>query len=213
MSTAPAQNNTAFPVSFTAASLRPELARIVAQAYLDCGDWELARQHVLEQNLLQSRSRASAIRMEREFRQRLQTLTPRQLEILAQAPSDARRAVAWLAVLKHTAYVFEFAAEVLRPKLEHLDTVIRPSDYEGFFDTQVAEHPELADLTASTRVKIRNVLLVMLHEAGIITGPDKDLTFARPIIPPEVLDAIVSDDPRWLAGFLVPDGEIRSLAR
>lgn len=57
-----------FPVSFTAASLRPELARIVAQTYLDCGDWNQAKTMVRENNLLQARSQASANRMEQELR-------------------------------------------------------------------------------------------------------------------------------------------------
>lgn len=116
-------------------------------------------------------------------------------------------------MLKHSPFVFAFAAGVLRAKLERLDTVIRPSDYEGFFDSQVAEHPELARLTESTRVKIRRVLMTMLREAGIIIEPGKNLTFSRPVIPPEVLDAIVSDNPSWLAGFLVPAAEIESLVK
>jgi hypothetical protein len=202
-----------FPVSFTAASLRPELARIVAQTYLDCGDWNQAKTIVRENNLLQARSQASGNRMEQELRLRLQTLTQRQLDILAHSPSNARRAVAWLAVLKHSPFVFVFATGVLRVKLEHLDTVIRPSDYEGFFDSQVAEHPELARLTESTRVKIRRVLLTMLREAGIIIEPGKGLAFDRPVIPPEVFEAIASDNPSWLAGFLVPAAEIESLVK
>ena len=83
-----------YPVSFTAASLRPELARIVAQAYLDCGDWKQAKALVREGNLLQARSTASGNRMDQEMRLRMQKLTHRQLEILAEAPSDARQAIA-----------------------------------------------------------------------------------------------------------------------
>jgi hypothetical protein len=202
-----------FPLSFTAASLRPELARIIAQVYLDCGDWEATRQQVLTRNLLQSRARSSAIRMERELRQRLQTLTARQLDILAHATHDARRAIAWLAVLKHSPFVFAFAAGVLRVKYEQLDAVLRPSDYERFFEAQALQHPELARLKASTQGKIRRVIITMLREAGIIAPEGGELAFSRPLPPPDALDAIAADDPRWLAGFLVPDAEIISLAR
>ena len=202
-----------YPVSFTAASLRPELARIVAQAYLDCGDWERARERVLAQNLLQARSPLSAIRMEREIRQRLQTLTPQQLYILIHAPISTGAAIAWLSVLKHSPFVFAFAVEVLRAKFESHDTVLRPSDYEGFFEAQVVAHPELARLTVSTRQKMRRVMVTMLREVGIVTHPGKDPMFGRPMLPPDVLDSIVADQPAWLAGFLVPDREIQSFAR
>ncbi|MBS1221089.1 MAG: putative inner rane protein, partial [Proteobacteria bacterium] len=67
--------------SFTAASLRLELVRIVAEAYAAIGDWKAAKEHVLSHNALQARSASSAIRMERELRQRLQTLTNEQLHL------------------------------------------------------------------------------------------------------------------------------------
>ena len=202
-----------YPLSFTAASLRPDLARIVAEVFLACENWELAKQKILSQNLLQARSQHSAVRMEREFRQRLQNLTHAQLKVLAIAPLESRRAIAWLSVLKHSPFVRVFAGETLRAKLEHMDPRLRPSDYEAFFEAEAIAHPELIALAVSTRVKIRLVLNRMLEEAGILaeTGEKRDLV--RPIIPPDVLDAILTDDPRWLAGFLVPDTEIRSLLR
>ena len=204
-----------FPVGFTAASLRPELARIVAEAYLASGDWEQAKQLVLTQNLLQARSPASGVRMERELRQRLQTLTPAQLALLAHAPADDRRAMAWLAVLKYIPLVYALAADLLRGKLEHLDPVLRPSDYEAFFETQVAGQPALAELTPSTRNKIQQVIVRMLREVGIVSGlkTDKGLNFSRPVVAPDAWAAIVADHPCWLAGFLVPDDEIKSLTR
>ena len=78
-----------YSMSFTAASLRPELARIVAETYLESGDWDEARRRILDDNLLQARSRGSAVRMEGEIRQRLQTLTREQLEVAAGASAGA----------------------------------------------------------------------------------------------------------------------------
>ena len=204
-----------FPVGFTAASLRPELARIVAEAYLASGDWEQAKQLVLTQNLLQSRSPASAVRMERELRQRLQTLTPAQLELLAHAPADDRRAMAWLAALKYIPLIYALAADVLRSKIEQLDPVLRPSDYEAFFEGQIARQSELARLAPSTRNKIQQVIVLMLREAGIVSGlnQDKGLNLSRPMVTPDAWATIVDDHPCWLAGFLVPDDEIKSLTR
>lgn len=198
-----------YNLSFTASSLRPELARIVAEAYLDCRDWDLAKQRVLLENALQSRTASSRIRMEREIRQRIQTLTPPQTQILATAPSDSRTAIAWLSMLKISSFVFDFAAETLRSKLETSDTVLRPSDYETFCSAKSVSHPELAAITPSTQAKIRQVLLTMLREAGILS--ESDNAIRRPVLPHDVQQAITTDDHRWLAGFLVPDSEIRFL--
>lgn len=110
--------------SFMAASLRPELGRTVAEIYLAEGDWSAAKRRILETNALQCRSASSSIRMERELRQRLVTLTRAELTILATATADDRAAIAWLAVIKHTRFAYELAVEVLRDKLESLDAPI-----------------------------------------------------------------------------------------
>lgn len=200
-----------YSMSFTAASLRPELARILAEVFLSCGDWDETKKKVLADNALQARSPASGIRMEREIRQRLQTLSRSQIEILANAPADSRSAIAWLSVLKHEPFVFVFAAEVLRGKIEALDPVLRPSDYEQFVAGQATDHPELSRLTPTTKAKIRQVTIRMLREVGILGDDAKDFTLRRPVIPADVLAALVQDDPWWLAGFLVPDHEIATL--
>jgi hypothetical protein len=203
--------NRKYPMSFTASSLRPELARIVAEIYLDCGDWQEVRRRVLNDNLLQARSRGSAVRMEGEIRQRLQTLTRDQLVILAEAPADSRRAVAWLSVLKRNPFVFNFASRSLRAKMEVHDTVMRPSDYEEFLASESAAHPEVLALTPVTKAKIRQVLFKMLREAGMFGVGRTDFNLQRALLPADVLQAVVADDPRWLAGFLVPDAEIAAL--
>jgi len=206
METAPRYN-----LGFSAASLRADMARIVAEAYLDTRDWSLAKERILTQNALQTRVQSSSTRMEREIRQRVQLLTVPQIEILAKAPSGSRTAIAWLSMLKSSAFVFEFAAEVLRAKLQTMDTTLRPSDYEAFHTAKSAGHPELAGLTPASQRKVKQVLLTMLRDVGILATSGADNRIARPVVPHDVFAAILADDRRWLAGFLVPDPEILSL--
>jgi len=195
-------------LSFVAASLRPELIRVIAEAYLQCNSWESAKVQVLKSNALQARSPASAIRMERELRQRLMRLTSAEIHLAAHGIVEERTAIAWLAALKASSYIHAFASEVLRGKLSSLDPVLRASDYEAFFGNQSAIHPELLALTPSSRTKVRTVLLTMLREAGIGERTARELRIQRPIVSPSVYAALVADSPHWLAGFLVPDGEI-----
>ena len=199
-----------YNLSFTAASLRPELARIVAEYYLESGNWELARDRTLSMNALQCRSASSAIRLERELRQRLETLTHDQVAFLARATSEDRTAIAWLSACKHIRFAFEFAAEVLRDKLVVHDPILRHSDYEAYVETKGLSHPEFVRLTTSSKNKIRQVLLRMLTEAGLLVKGRSLGTIQRPTLSPAVLQVISTDSPSWLAGFLVPDTEIPS---
>lgn len=207
----PVRPSSGYNLSFTAASLRPDLARIVAEHYLTTGNWDLTREAILSSNALQCRSASSAVRLEREMRQRLGTLTHDQLFLAARATADDRAAIAWLAAFKSIRFAFEFASGVLREKLAAHDTVLRPSDYEAYVETQSLTHPNLARLTALSKNRVRQILLQMLREAGLLTtGPTVE-TIQRPALSPKVLRAIVSDSPQWLAGFLVPDAEILNL--
>lgn len=200
--------HSSYSFSFTAVSLRPELARIVAECYLAAGEWDLAKERMRSSNALQYRSARSAIRIERELSQRLATLDHAQLSLLAQATAEDRAAIAWLAACKHIPFVFEFAAEVLREKLEVHDTTLRPSDYEAYVEHKGISHPELARLLPSSKNKVRQILLRMLAEAGLLVKGAALGTIQRPPLSPVVVRAITSDEPKWLAGFLVPDAEI-----
>ena len=103
--------------SFTAASLRPELVRIMAATFVQTGSWDLAKAKILATNALQCRSASSALRLERELRPRLKTLTHDQIHFAAAATTDDRTAIAWLAACKRTRFLFDFAVESLREKL------------------------------------------------------------------------------------------------
>jgi hypothetical protein len=200
-----------YNLSFTAASLRPELARVVAEAYLAVGDWELAKERILASNALQCRTAAGAERQERELRRRLMWLTADQIALLTKATAEDRGALAWLAAVKHIQFAFEFAAEVLREKLAARDPVLRHSDYEAYLDIKSVTHPEIARLSGASKYKIRQVLLRMLREAGLLAKGAALGTILRPVLSPAVVDVIRKDDTRWLAGFLVPDTEIERL--
>lgn len=198
-----------YSLSFTAASLRPELARIIAEDFLETGDWELTKKRVLASNALQARSRNSAVRLERELRQRLQVLTPEQLALLAHSDSEDRAAMAWLAMVKHNAFVFAFAAELLRHKLATHEPVLHRSDYESFFEDKAIGHPELAGLAETTRAKLRSVLLRMLTEVGMLAKRPALGTIQRPPLSFRAKQAIIADSADWLAGFLLTAAEIK----
>lgn len=204
-------NYVKYNLSFTAASLRPELSRVIAEMYLESESWEEAKQRVRSDNALQARSQKSSDRLERELRQRLQTLTRDQLLLLAHSTTEDQAAMAWLAMIKYNAFALEFSSEVLRDKLASFDPVLRPSDYEQFVDSKVVSHPELDRLASTTRTKVRNVLLRTLVEAGLLTPGPFLGRVQRPQLSPAATRVVLADDPRLLAGFLFTDPEISRL--
>ena len=151
--------------------------------------------------------------MEREVRTRLENLTKDQIVLLAQGTSEERASMAWLAAIKYSAMIREFAADVLRSKLSDFDLVLRPSDYDNFIAARLPAHPELDELTESSRRKIRNVLLLMLTEAGMLRKKNGARLIIRPLQSKRVIDSIVADDAQLLVGFLWTDKEIAAIRK
>lgn len=180
----------------------------MVELYFEHGSWERTRDAVLQTNALQCRSGASAIRLERELRQRLETLTADELALLNHGTLDIRVALCWLAAVKRHDFLHDLAAELLRSKLDLHDTVLRASDYESFAEDKAVRHPEVEALSPTTRAKVLRVALRMLREAGILVNGPELGSLNRPPVPPEVEDLIRADDPRWLAAFLVPEALI-----
>jgi hypothetical protein len=80
--------------------------------------------------------------------------------------------------------------------------------YDNFIAARLPSHPELGELTESSSRKVRNVLLLMLMEAGMIREENGELRITRPIQTQRVIDSIVADDAEFLVGFLWSDEEI-----
>jgi len=182
----------------------------VAEIFLRSGSWEEAKEIVLKTNALQCRSAASSQRLEREIRQRLQRMTHEQLHEIAHSDSQSRICLSWLAAVKHSAFLYEFAADLLRSKLELHDLTLRESDYRRFLEEKRIVHPEITRLSAVTEGKVRRVLFAMLREMGILHDCNDGIgKIERPLIPYQVETLIRQEDPGLLAAFLVPDSEIR----
>ena len=204
----PAPPSNPYHFGFTAASLRPELSLLLVEEFFKSGSWERTREQVLARNTLQCRSKASTLRLERELRQRLETLTEGQLALLRSGTLETRITLSWLATIKRYSFLRDVAVEVVRSKIEQRDAVLRPADYELFLEEKSASHPEIDSLSPSTRGKVRRVVLRMLREVGILSRGPEFGTLRPPLIPPEVEAVVRADDPRNLAAFLVPDNLI-----
>jgi len=198
-----------YSVGFTAAALRPELLRAIVEIRAQETSWEDTKTRVLAENVLQSRSPNSAIRIERELRKRLQTLSDPQLAHFQHSTRDIQTQLAWLAAVKNSSLLFEFASEALRSKMEVHDTNLRDSDWERFIDEQKSHHTEIAEFSSTTLGKMKRVVLAMLREVEILQNGPTLGVLNRPVLSPDFEKITREDNPKWLAAFLVPDAEIR----
>lgn len=158
-----------YKLSFTATSLSISESVNIAEVYLKNRDWNQTRQIIKEQNLLQSRTNSRTIRVSRELIQRLELLTEGQLELLVEGSLDEQKYLLWFAVCKTYGFIGEFSVEVLREKFLKRSMNITDLDYTAFFNRKADWSDDLEHITTSTRKKIRQVVFLMMKEAGLIT--------------------------------------------
>ncbi len=162
--------NEKYKLSFTTGSLYLSASIKIAELYLQSRDWKLARKEAMEINLLQSRTKSSAIRLYRELAQRLQVLSDEQLELFVEGTLQEQKQLLWLAVCNRYAFIQEFAIEVLHEKYLVLDYELTDLDYDSFFNRKADWHPELDQITEKTKDKLKQVLYRMLRESDLISG-------------------------------------------
>ena len=196
-----------YSFGFTAGGLGLVYCQVLAGLYLELGDWQKVRTVALSTNALRQGRSASSVRVEREFRQRVATLTPDQMRLLAEGSGDVTRPLALLAAFKRYPVILDFCVLTLQPKLTVFDIAVRPSDLENFFAEVEPRHPEVSEMTDSTQAKIRQVLVRILAEGGILSETENPVIDPIPLVP-EVARVISTDSPAYLRGFLVDAAEL-----
>lgn len=171
-------------------------------------DWPVIRSAVLDDNLLRIKTSGSRLRILREIRYRFQEFDNVELDFFCAAGSRDQRLMLLLSICRRFAFIREFVEEVVRAKALALETHLTPGDFVRFFDLKGAEAPEVDALTEKSRDKVRQVLIRMLAEGGVLNSTS-EMGIQRPS-PSSGLIALVSKKiPADLKVFLLSDAEIR----
>lgn len=158
-----------YALSFTSGALLIREATVTARAYDTTRSWNDARRLILDENLLQARTVATAVRRAREVIQRLETLTEPELDLLGDAIATERAALLWVAACRRYDLLAEFAEGVVRERYLLLKPDLGHEHFDGFLRDRGLWHPELDELTPMTRTKLRSNVFKMLEELGAIT--------------------------------------------
>ena len=189
-----------YKLSFTAASLSINEAVRIGEVYLESRDWRKTMQIVKENNILQSRTNSRTIRTAREIAQRLKMLNDAQMELLVEGNPAEKKYLLWFAVCKTYEFIKEFAVEVLHEKYLNRSMTLNDLDYDAFYNRKADWSDGLGQITTSTRKKIRQVLLLMAKEAGLIS---EDNVILRAMLSRRLIEVLKTDMPMSLQIFPV----------
>ena len=167
-----------YKLSFTSTALGLTESINVAEVYLSCHDWDITKEIIKKENTLQSRTITRNTRVAREIIHRLSLLTNDQLELLVEGSLEEQRLLLWFAICNYYTIIRDFAVEILHEKFLVLDMQIDEDDYQAFIIRKADWHPELDEITESTKNKLRTVIFRMMREAGLLS---EDNTIIRVI--------------------------------
>lgn len=196
--------------SFTAGGLLYLESVKIAELYIHEQNWDVVRRKVLETNLLQTRTFSTSERVCREICLRLELLSEDELGLLIDGTRQEQLNMLWIAICRKHRFVHDLAVGVIREKYLHLDIELRQEDYDAFFNAKADWHPELEELSDSTRSKIRQVIFRMLREADVLT---KKNIINSGMLTPRLVKTVARHSMTDLAIFPASDSEVRALLK
>lgn len=179
-----------YALSFTTGALLRQESVKLAELFIQLGDWNLVREVTVQNNVLQTRTVKSSVRLFQEISSRLKTLNPDQLKLLVGGTVQEQGYVLWLALCRRYKFIGDFAVEVLREKLLTLQTELHYQDFEVFFQQKAEWHTELDAIKPITKVKARGMLFKMLRDAELLSGNNR---INPALLSPLFLEAIDSE--------------------
>lgn len=159
-----------YPLSFTAGALLQEESREVAAALLRTGDVSLAKSEIQSSGALQSRTETAGKRILSELMFRLEPLSNFELELIAHGDAEAVRQFLWINVCLRYPLVREFAEGPLADARSYLGAKVESNQIEAFIWGRAQDQFDLAQTKPSTRAKLRQVLGLMMLQAGLVNS-------------------------------------------
>ena len=168
MNSADSLQNQKYRMSFSVGGLMLNESLEIAQAYEPGETWACARERLLAQGASSLPKLTSQTRALREVYDRIGHLSDAERDYLsAEADRAEQQAVIWLAICRTYRFIHEFAVEVINERYQSWRLDLGHEVFDRFLAEKAESDPGLAELSASTCAKLRQVLFRILREAGL----------------------------------------------
>jgi len=152
-----------YSASFTAGALMRNETLSIIRSLLDGLDPEEVNPDVLDVNSIRGRRRKTS-----EILKRLEATDRTVWQDLPEQTARAQHMALYYCCLKAYHLVFDFHMDVVLSTWRSSDQALQPYDVQRFLEQRADSHPEVDTWSESTWEKIRQVLLKMLREAGLL---------------------------------------------
>jgi hypothetical protein len=186
-----------YRADLTAGSIKLRESRIVAELLLrktDPAGWRAA---VVERNVLQARSPATAARLARLIRQRLETMEAGLWRLVRDGTGDVATHAVLAAMIKRSPLLGDFLDLVVRDQLRLFNPKLSRATWDVYLDDCRGRDAEMPVWSESTRSRLRSSVFQTLAQAGYLADT-KSLELRRVHIAQPVIDYLKRHDEAYV---------------
>lgn len=162
------QNSKVYLGDLIGGSLMIRESQIVAELLLKKPSKEEWADAIVNKNVLQKRSDASAKRNAATIKKRLEGLSEEFIEQLAFGSTELSTQLMFAATLINSTMLADFMRNVFVDAKRMFRESIDSTDWESFWDERTRLFPEFSQMSASSTYKIAQVAFKVLADAGYI---------------------------------------------
>jgi len=157
-----------YKADITAGALKLPESRLVADLLLRKVDVEGWKDAIVTKNVLQARSPATARRLTKLVRGRLETMGPDLWKLVRDGKGSVAAHAAFAAAVKHSPLLGDFLDLVVGEQYRVFSTALSNKVFDDYLDGCRGRDPRMPQWNETTRRRLRSSVFQMLAQAGYV---------------------------------------------
>ncbi len=154
---------------------------------------ETLRKRNQTENLVMHKKVGSLKRTSSPIFRRLSIMSPSAQQVLAEGDLEAAKLLLIIAVAKTDRLVRDFLVNVYADKLAIRTDKLLKSDVEKYFESVYEIEPSLRDRSEQTKAKLKQQLMKIVAEAGLVQRRGVNFLITRPNLSNKLMNQLVAD--------------------
>lgn len=162
-----------YSADLTAGSLKTRESRILANLLLQEADDQAWDKAIYDENLLQTRNPATAKRLTRLIRKRLELMGPELWRLIRDGSSTVATQAVLAAAVKHSHLLGDFLDTVVREQFCLFSETLPKTLFDAYLQECRSRDPEMPEFTEATCRKLQTTVYHILVQAGFLSDTRK----------------------------------------
>ena len=191
------KSNQIYNAEISAGSLMLRESRKVAKLLLAGADEKAWHQAIHVDNILQKKVPATAKRMIRLIRNRMEPMSPDLWKMIIEGTSETAMQALLAAAIKHSRLLGDFLSDVVKEHYRLFDKQLSVQDWKKFLYTCELRDSVVTQWTETTRAKLGQVIFRILAEAKYLDST-RSLNLTPVSLTPEVRSYLLEHKEKYI---------------